>query len=77
MLDDNTRTLVFKEVAHARATREDQLRDILDDLCLLLWWQGQKPFREADLACKLQSDAPEGIQHVMPEAVPCRETRRM
>lgn len=30
-------TFIFQHVAHPRSSSEDQLRHILDDLCLCLW----------------------------------------
>lgn len=41
------RTFVFEEVAHAGAPRENELRDILDDLCLVLGRQGGEPLGQA------------------------------
>ena len=43
------RTLVLKEVTHARSPRKDELRDVLDDLRLGLLGHRGVPFREADL----------------------------
>ena len=43
------RTLVLEEVTHARPPREDELRDVLDDLRLGLLRHRGVPFREADL----------------------------
>lgn len=40
-------TFVFEEVAHARAPGQDDLRDILDDLGLLLGRESRKPFGQA------------------------------
>ena len=40
-------TFIFEKVAHARASREDQLRDVLDNLGLFLGRQGGEPFGEA------------------------------
>lgn len=50
-------TFVFKEVAHARSSGENQLRDVLDDLRLVLGRQGGKPFGKTlsigdSLACQ-------------------------
>lgn len=42
------RTLVFQKVAHARAARKDELRNVLDDLGLLLLRHRREPFRETD-----------------------------
>ena len=36
-------TFVLDEIAHARPTCEDELRDILDDLGLVLWRQCGEP----------------------------------
>ena len=44
------RTLVFNEIAHARATSEDELGDILDDLGLLLRRHRHEPFRKTHFA---------------------------
>ena len=41
------RTFVLKKVAHARASSEHELRDILDDLGLVLGREGGEPFRQA------------------------------
>ena len=43
--------LVLEEVAHARAAREDELRDVLDDLRLRLLRHRRVPLREAHLPC--------------------------
>jgi hypothetical protein len=43
-------TFVFEEVAHARATSEDELGDVLDDLGLLLWRHRHKPLCKAHFA---------------------------
>lgn len=40
-------TFVFKKVAHACATSEDQLRDILDDLGFILGRKRDEPFGKA------------------------------
>lgn len=40
-------TFVLQEVAHARATGQDQLGDVLDDLGLFLRRKGGEPFGEA------------------------------
>lgn len=40
-------TFILKEVAHARAAGQDQLRDILDNLGLVLGGQSGEPFGQA------------------------------
>lgn len=41
------RTLVLQKVAHSRASREDKLRDILDNFRLLLGRKSGEPLGEA------------------------------
>lgn len=41
---DDLGVLVFKEVAHASASGQDRLGDVLDNLCLFLGRQGGEPF---------------------------------
>lgn len=43
-MDDQDDTFVLEEVAHARAPRQDQLRDVLDDLGLILGRERGEPF---------------------------------
>jgi hypothetical protein len=40
-------TFVLEEVAHASSTGEDQLGDILDDLCLVLGRECSEPLGQA------------------------------
>ena len=49
---DGRRTLVLKEVAHARAASKDELRDVLDDLGLVLGRQRNEPLGEALGRCQ-------------------------
>ena len=43
-------TFVLEEVTHPRPTCKYKLRDVLDDLGLLLLRHREEPFRESDLA---------------------------
>ena len=45
------RTLVFEEVTHACPARQNKLRNVLDDLRLLLLGHRGVPFRETDFPC--------------------------
>lgn len=42
-----TLTFVLEEIAHARAPSQHELRDILNDLGLVLGREGGEPFRQA------------------------------
>ena len=49
-------TFVLEEVAHAGSAGEDELRDVLDDLGLVLGRQGGEPFGKAHLALPGEQD---------------------
>ena len=47
---DDFGILILEEVAHPRPACKDELRDVLDDLGLLLLRHREEPLRESDLA---------------------------
>lgn len=51
-------TFVLEKVAHLDSSRKDKLCSILNDLCLLLWWDGNEPFCQADLALPTDKKKP-------------------
>lgn len=44
-------TFIFQKVAHAGATAQNQLGDVLDDLAFRFGWDGGEPLGETNFAC--------------------------
>jgi hypothetical protein len=64
-------TLILQEIAHASAAREDELRDVLDNLGLVFGCERGEPL------CEALSGFSRGnpFQGEGPTTLPCRESR--
>lgn len=51
-------TFVLEKVAHLNSPCKDELCGILYNLCLLLWWDRNEPFCQADLALPADKKEP-------------------
>jgi hypothetical protein len=68
-------TFMFQKIAHASATAQDQLGDVLYNLALRFWRDGGKPLGETDFACDITGYRCNGYASDI--RIPWRETRRI